>query len=111
MVAFRDMATLRSEVCSCCSYTVLPGPAWVLLNYVLRRKKETSVLGESEITHSSMSELTRLGNGSLFDMTLEGCLNLRPITIKNSIREVTFGPCNAFLLHKFYFTESYDTLF
>ena len=23
------------EVCSCCSYTALPGPAWVLLNYVL----------------------------------------------------------------------------
>ena len=25
------------EVCSCCSLTALPGPAWVLLNYVLQR--------------------------------------------------------------------------
>ena len=25
------------EVCSCCSLTALPGPAWVLLSYVLQR--------------------------------------------------------------------------
>ena len=31
------------EVCSCCCLPALPGPAWVLLNYVSRRIKETSV--------------------------------------------------------------------
>ena len=31
------LCTWLREVCSCCSLTVLPGPAWVLLNYVLQR--------------------------------------------------------------------------
>ena len=38
---------LRSRVgedCSCCSQTVLPGPAWVLLKCALRRIKLSSVL-------------------------------------------------------------------
>ena len=34
------------EICSCCSLSVLPGPAWALLNYVLRTILCTSV-GES----------------------------------------------------------------
>ena len=31
------LCTWLREVCSCCSLTVLPGPAWVLLIYVLQR--------------------------------------------------------------------------
>ena len=31
------LCTWLREVCSYCSLTVLPGPAWVLLNYVLQR--------------------------------------------------------------------------
>ena len=31
------LCTWLQEVCSCCSLTVLPGPAWLLLNYVLQR--------------------------------------------------------------------------
>ena len=31
------LCTWLREVCSCCSLTVLPGPAWVLLNNVLQR--------------------------------------------------------------------------
>ena len=31
------ICTWLREVCSCCSLTVLPGPAWVLLNHVLQR--------------------------------------------------------------------------
>ena len=31
------LCTWFGEICSCCSLTVLPGPAWVLLNYVLQR--------------------------------------------------------------------------
>ena len=37
------MRSRFGEVCSCCSCTVLPGPAWVLRNHFLRRIKETSV--------------------------------------------------------------------
>ena len=39
------------EVCSCCSLTVLPGLAWVLLNYVLQRILLISVYF-SQILHS-----------------------------------------------------------
>ena len=31
------LCTWLREVCSCCFLTALPGPAWVLLNYVLQR--------------------------------------------------------------------------
>ena len=31
------------EVCSCCCLPALPGPAWVLLNYVMRTILCTSV--------------------------------------------------------------------
>ena len=32
-----NLCTRLREVCSCCFLTVLPGPAWVLPNYVLQR--------------------------------------------------------------------------
>ena len=31
------------EVCSCCSLTVLPGPAWILLNHVMQAFQWTGV--------------------------------------------------------------------
>ena len=38
------MRSRFGEVCSCCCLPTLPGPAWVLLNYVLRTILCTSVL-------------------------------------------------------------------
>ena len=37
------VCTRFGEVCCSCSLTVLPGPAWVVLNYVLQRNFFTSV--------------------------------------------------------------------
>ena len=31
---FKMACTWLDEICSCCSLTVLPVPAWVLLNYI-----------------------------------------------------------------------------
>ena len=46
------------EVCSCCSLTVLPGPDWVLLNYVLQRIFLSSVVREVAwiLKYESMAE-------------------------------------------------------
>ena len=38
------LCTWLGEVCYSCSLTVLPGPAWVVLNHVLQRIFFTSVL-------------------------------------------------------------------
>ena len=40
----KSPCTWFGEVCLCCSLTALPGPAWVLLKYVLRRLFLSSVL-------------------------------------------------------------------
>ena len=37
------LCTCFGEVCNSCSLAVLPGPAWVVLKYVLQRKFFTSV--------------------------------------------------------------------
>ena len=46
------MRSRFGEVCSCCSYNVLPGPAWVVLKCAVCRIKETSVydVGSVDIT-------------------------------------------------------------
>ena len=49
MVRFRF-----GEICSCCCLLALPGPAWVLLNYVLRTIVYTCVVCTSEILSRSI---------------------------------------------------------
>ena len=40
----KSSCTWFGEVCLCCSLTALPGPAWVLLKYVLQRLFLSSVI-------------------------------------------------------------------
>ena len=50
------------EVCSCCSLTVLPGPAWILLNHVVQAFQWTGVLN-SEPQYESWSLPVRRSGG------------------------------------------------
>ena len=44
----KSSCTWFGEVCLCCSLTALPGPAWVLLKYVLQRLFLSSVVYRGE---------------------------------------------------------------
>ena len=64
------------EVFSCCSQTVLPGPAWVLLKCALRRIKETSVHSHHDFEHYRPEDQPfRLIGGLLFKLTKIPILN------------------------------------
>ena len=50
------LCTWLGEVCYSCSLTVLPGPAWVVLNHVLQRIFFTSVeKGRDEFQHLNLN--------------------------------------------------------
>ena len=55
-----------SEVCSCCCLSALPGPAWVLLSYVLRTILCTSVdLSQNVYATSEHLQVTSVKYGRL----------------------------------------------